>query len=279
MLESMLPLPVGIGLQVLLFALLYRFTALGGKQAAVIVAFLAMAFTIPYALLAWPGGDVLAIYVALFLVCAYVLGIIGSSRERRLAQAGEEGGRWFHWGPAVIILFFCVVFLINATMVVLSRQGMPEGMSRLLLPQGDSDRQVTMAFPGTVARDFHKKEALYNEYLEQVRRQEARGWQVRQGWLEPPVAGRPTPFQVTVTAQDGSPVIGARVRVEFLRPSDQRLDQRQELPEKDSGLYRATIELPLPGLWSTTLVIERGTDLHEVQANTRIEAGPAGQER
>ncbi|MFN2337405.1 MAG: FixH family protein [Gammaproteobacteria bacterium] len=271
--ENMLALPVGIALQVLLFVLLCRFTVLGGKQAAVIVAVLAMGVTVPYALLAWPGGDVLAIYVALFLVCAYVLGIISSHRERRLALAGEDTARWFHWGPAVIILFFSVVFLVNATMVVMSRQGMPAPLARLLLPESDRARQVTMAFPGTVARDFHKKEALYNEYLEQVRAQEARGWQVRQGWLEPPVAGQAKPFQVTVTARDGSPVIGARVWVAFLRPSDQRLDQRVELPEKDSGLYRANVELPSPGLWSTTLTIERGEDVHEVQANTRIEAG------
>jgi nitrogen fixation protein FixH len=271
--ESMLPLPIGLGLQLLLFILLYRFSRLSGKQAAVIVAFLAMAVTVPYAMLAWPGGDVLAIYVALFLVCAYVLGIISSHRERRLALDGEDSGRWFHWGPAVIILFFSVVFLVNATMVVMSRQGMPEPLARLLLPESDRARQVTMAFPGTVARDFHKKEALYNEYLEQVRAQEARGWQVRQGWLEPPVAGQSKPFQVAVTARDGSPVIGARVWVAFLRPSDQRLDQHVELPEKDSGLYRASIVLPLPGLWSTTLVIERGEDLHEVQANTLVEAG------
>lgn len=274
MMESMLALPLGIGLQLLLFVLLYRFSALNGKQAAVIVALLAMAVTFPYALLDWPGGDVLAIYVALFLVTAYVLGIISTQRERRLALAGQTSGRWFHWGPAVIILFFSVVFLVNATMVVLSRQGMPEGMSRLLLPETDRERQVTMAFPGTVARDFHKKEALYNDYLEQVRLQEARGWQVRQGWLEPPVAGQATRFQVTVTASDGSPVTGARVRVEFLRPSDERLDQQVELSEQDSGLYRATVELPQPGLWSTTLVVERGEDLHEVQANTRVEAVP-----
>jgi nitrogen fixation protein FixH len=272
--ETMLALPIGIGLQVLLFALLYRFSALSGKQAAVIVAFLALAVTIPYALLDWPGGDVLAIYVALFTVCAYVLGIISSHREQRLALAGEGGGRWFHWGPAVIILFFSVVFLVNATMVVLSRQGMPESLARLVLPEGDRARQVTMAFPGTVARDFHKKEALYNDHLEQVRKQQERGWQVRQGWLETPVAGQVKPFQVSVTARDGSPVIGARVRVEFLRPSDQRQDQRVELLEKDFGLYRASVQLPLPGLWSTTLMIEHGEDLHEVQANTLVEAGP-----
>jgi nitrogen fixation protein FixH len=268
----MLPLPIGLGLQLLFFALLYRFSRLNGKQAAVIVAVMAMGVTLPYAMLDWPGGDVLAIYVALFLVCPYVLGIITSQRERRLALEGKDTGRWFHWGPAVIILFFSVVFLVNATMVVMSRQGMPEPLARVLLPEGDRKRQVTMAFPGTVARDFHKKEALYNEYLEQAREQEARGWQVRQGWLEPPLAGQSKPFQVAVLARDGSPVVGARVLVDFLRPSDERLDQRVELLERDPGLYRADIVLPVQGLWSTYLVIERGADLHEVQASTRVEA-------
>ena len=273
MLETMLPLPIGIVSQVLLFILLYRFTALAGKQAAVLVAFLALAILMPYALVSWPGGDVLAIYVALFSVTAYLLGIIASHRDRRLAEAGQVSGRWFHWGPTVIILFFSVVFLVNATMVVLSRQGMPESMARVLLPERDRDRQVTMAFPGTVARDFHKKEALYNDYLEQVRKQEARGWQVRQGWLDTPKTGAAKPFQVEIVSRDGDPVTGARVMVDFLRPSDQRLDQQHELVEVEAGLYRARVSLPMPGLWSTSLVIRRGEDLHEVQANTLIEAG------
>ncbi len=270
--ESLLALPFGVGLEVVLFVLLYRFTPISGKQGAVVVAFLAMAITLPYSLLHWPGGDVLAMHIALYLVAAYVLGIISYSRERRLAEEGEDSGRWFHWGPAAIVLFFTAVILLNGVMVVLSKEGLPAALSHLVLPKKDTERQVSMAFPGTVSRDFQKKETLYNEYLEQVRIQNERGWQVRKGWLQPPVAGTAAEFQVTVHARDDSPVIGARVVAQFLRPSDKRLDQQIQLLEKDSGLYRAPVLLPKPGLWDVTLVIERGEDLHEVQASTKIAA-------
>lgn len=274
--ESLLGLPVGVVLEVLLFVALYRFTSLGGKPSAVIVAFLAMAITLPYSMLHWPGGDVLAMYVALYLVTAYVLAIIAHSREARRAAEGGGDDAWFHWGPAVIVLFFTFVVLLNGMMVVLSKEGLPQALLHLLLPEKDYERQVSMAFPGTVARDFQKKEALYNEYLEQVRVQTERGWQVRKGWLEKPVAGAAVPFQVTVTARDGSPVVGATVTVDFLRPADKRLDRRIELPEKDTGLYREAINLPEPGLWRVTLMIRRGEDLHEIQATTLIEGSPHG---
>jgi nitrogen fixation protein FixH len=272
--ESLLALPLGVGLEVVLFVLLYRFTPVSGKQGAVIVAFLALALTLPYSLLHWPGGDVLAMHIALYLVAAYVLAIISHSRERRLEAEGVDSGRWFHWGPAVIVLFFTAVILLNGLMVVLSKEGLPEALSHLLLPKQDTERDVSMAFPGTVSRDFQKKETLYNEYLEQVRRQQERGWQVRKGWLRAPVADETVPFQVSVRDRDDHPVSGARVVAQFLRPADKRLDQTVELQEQEPGLYRAPVRLPKPGLWDLTLVIERGEALHEVQASTRIAAAP-----
>ncbi len=268
--ESLLALPLGVGTEVLVFVFLYRFTPLSGNQGAVIVAFLALAVTLPYSLLHWPGGDVLAMHIALYLVTAYVLGIVAYSRERRREVEGELSGRWFHWGPAVIVLFFTFVVLLNGVMVVLSQQGLPDALAAWMLPKKTDQSEVTSAFPGTVSRDFQKKEALYNEYLEQVRVQEERGWQVRKGWLSKPKAGMPAEFQVSVQARDGSPVLGATVRGSFLRPSDKRLDQHFTLAEKDTGIYRATIVLPVPGLWELALRIERGEDVHEVHATTEV---------
>lgn len=268
--ESLLALPLGVGIEVLVFVLLYRFTPLSGQQGAVIVVFLALAVTLPYSLVHWPGGDVLAMHIALYVVTAYVLGIIGYSRERRREQHGEGSGRWFHWGPAVIVLFFACVVLLNGVMVVLSKQGLPDALATWMLPKQDRKGEVTSVFPGTVSRDFQKKEALYNEYLEQVRAQTERGWQVRKGWLNAPQVGVPAVFQVDVQARDGSPVLGARVSGSFLRPSDKRLDQHFELVEKDTGVYRATLTLPAPGLWNLALRIERGEDVHEVHARTEV---------
>jgi nitrogen fixation protein FixH len=269
--ESLLSLPVGAAIQVLAFLVLYRFTPLGAKQAAVVVGALALALVLPYSLLYWPGGDVLAMHLAVYGVTAYVLAIIAQARAQRLQGEPAQGERWFQWGPALIVLFFIAVVLLNAVMVVLSKEGLPESLSHLLLPQPAREGQVSSAFPGTVARDLQKKEALYNAYLEQVRRQEDRGWQVRKGWLTPPVAGVATEFQVSVTDRDGAPVVGAEVSGRFLRPSDNRLDQGFRLRERDSGLYRAAVTLPQPGRWNLWLRIQRGEDIHELEASTRIQ--------
>lgn len=271
--ESLLALPIGVGLEVVLFLLLHNFTPIRGKQAAVVVGFMAIALALPYSLVNWPGGDVVAMYVAVFLVTAYILWIVSNVREQRRQREGiSEDESWFHWGPAIIVIFFSVVVLLNGVMVVLSKQGLPDAVSDWLLPEKSGQGKVTSAFPGTVAHDYQKKEALYNDYLDQVKRQRDRGWQVRKGWLADPVAGQEGQFQIQVLAKDDAPVVGAEVTGQFLRPSDNRLDQAFALKEVDPGVYRGQLTLPEPGLWNLSLVIRRGEDLHLLQGTTEIGA-------
>ena len=268
MLQSMLALPLGAGAEVLVFLLLYLSTPLNGRQAAVVVALLALSGLLIYSLLDWPGADVLAMYVAVLAVTAYLLGIIAHAREQ---QAGRQAGRrWFHWGPAVIVIFFIALFALDGVLVVVSRQGLPPPLAERLLPQRDKQTGVRSAFPGVVARDYQKKESLYNEYLQQVERQERRGWQVNKGWLEAPLAGRHGAFRVQVRERDGAPVRFADVEGVFQRPSDSRLDQAFRMQEQDPGVYNAEILLPAPGLWNLVLQIRRGEQLHELHASTSV---------
>jgi nitrogen fixation protein FixH len=269
MLQSLLALPLGAGAEVLLFLVLYRFTPMSGKQTALVVALVALAALILYSLLDWPGADVLAMYVAVLAVTAYLLGIVSHAREQR--QAGSEAGRWFHWGPAVIVIFFVLLFALDGVLVVVSREGLPEPIARLVLPKSTQEN-IRSVFPGTVANDYQKKEALYNEYLKQVERQKARGWQVSKGWLMTPVVGAAVPFQVKVAEADGAPVQFAEVSGIFQRPSDSRLDSAFELEEIEPGLYRAMVALPEPGTWSLVLKVRRGEQLHEIHATTSVKA-------
>jgi len=270
MLQSLLALPLGVAAEVLVFLALYRLTPMNGSQAAVVVAMLAFAAVLLDSLFDWPGADVLAMYVAVLLVSAYLLGIVSSARERHQREA-VQGKRWFHWGPAIIVMFFVALFALDGVLVVISKQGLPRPIADWLLP-GRGQENVNSVFPGTVARDFQKKEALYNEYLKQVERQHARGWQVSKGWLEAPRAGHPGVFQVRVRGRDGTPVAGATVGGSFQRPSDSRLDQDFELTEVEPGLYRGRITLPQPGMWHLLLQIRRGDDLHEIHADTSVRA-------
>jgi nitrogen fixation protein FixH len=272
MLQSMLALPLSAAVAVLLFALLYGLSPMNGKQVAVVVALVSLASLLIYSLVDWPGGDVLAMYIAVLMVTAYLLGIISHAREAR--GAGSKG-RWFHWAPAIIVIFFALLFALDGVLVVVSKQGLPESVANLLLPESARQNSVHSVFPGTVANDFQKKEGLYNEYLQQVERQQRRGWQVKKGWLQVPVAGRPAAFQVQVLEADGAAVRYADISGQFQRPSDSEQDRSFDMHEVEPGLYRVVLTLPEPGVWALVLKIRRGQQLHEVHASTSVQAPAA----
>ncbi len=271
MLQSLLALPLGVAVETLVFLLLYRLTSMNGRQAAVVVALLAFTAVFIDSLLDWPGADVLAMYVAVLLVSAYLLGIVSSAHERH-QRDGTQGGRWFHWGPAIIVMFFVALFAVDGVLVVISKQGLPGPVADWLMPKQNRPENVNSVFPGVVAHDFQKKEALYNAYLKQVKHQHKRGWQVSKGWLGSPQAGRPETFQVRVIDREGVPIDFARVSGTFQRPSDSRLDQAFQLKEVEPGLYRGQVTLPGPGAWRLILQIRRGEELHEIHADTSIKA-------
>ena len=269
MLASLFALPLGAGAEVLVFLLLYLLTPLNGRQAAVITVLMALAALLLFSLIEWPGADVVAMYVAVLAVTAYLLAIISHAREQRQAQQ-QAGRRWFHWGPAIIVIFFVVLFALDGVLVVISKEGLPKPIADWLLPRSAEQQNVRSVFPGTVANDFQKKESLYNEYLEQVKQQEQRGWQVSKGWLFAPVVGKQVPFQIQVSESDGAPVQFAEVRGIFQRPSDSRLDQVFNMKEIEPGLYRVVLALPEPGQWDLVLKIQRGEQVHELRASTSV---------
>jgi nitrogen fixation protein FixH len=261
--DVLLSLPIGLLVQLLVFFVLWRGLRMAAKGAALIVGLLALALYVPYAIIVWPGADVLALHIAVFSVTAYALGLIAGYRE---AHANAGG---FHWAPTLIIAFFVVLILFNAVLVVVATRGLPEPLARALLP-ATSERTVSSAFPGVVANDFQKKESLYNTYLEQVRAQQARGWAVRMGWVGDAHAGKPALFQVAVDDRHGAAVRSAEVRGTFLRASDTRLDQSITLAEVASGVYQGEITLPVHGAWELMLEIRRGDDRHQVRATTAV---------
>jgi len=255
----LLGIGVGVIAEIALFLLLHRVFRLDGKAAATAVALVALLVYVPWAILTWPGADIFAIHLAIYLTVAYALGMIG----------GRVGRHW-HWAPALIVGFFVVVIATNVVFLGVAEQGIT-GLFSELLPKPRSSEVVDSRFPGTVSHDYQEKEALYNDYLRQVERQEARGWQVRKGWQHAPVAGQPATFVVAVSDREGRAVSGASVDGRFLRTSNSRDDFGFAMDEVASGEYRVTLAMPLHGLWNLVLQIRRGEDLHEVRATTSVQ--------
>lgn len=262
--DVLLTIPLGVTLQLLLFFGLRTALRMPARSAAVVVALASVALYIPYAILLWPGADVLALHLAIYLVTAYALGLIGGYRS------GTDAERGFHWAPTAIIAFFVVLILFDAVLVVVATRGLPEPVARALLPATAERRDVSSAFPGVVDNNLQKKESQYNAYLEQVERQQARGWSIRKGWLGPVHAGQPAVFQVAVQDRDGALLQGAQISGSFLRPADTRMDRPLTLTETRPGVYQAELVLPAPGAWNLVLQIHHGEDWHEVRASTRV---------
>lgn len=250
----------GVLAELLLFVLLNRVFGVNGKTSGMIITLLVLLVYVPWAILVWPGADVFAIHLAIYLTVAYALATLGAN----------VGRRW-HWAPTLIVAFFALVVATNVVFLGVAEQGIT-GLFARLLPQPRGSEVVDSRFPGTVSHDYQEKEAQYNAYLRQVEAQQARGWQVRKGWQYRPVAGQPAVFVVAVVDRDGRPVTGAAVDGRFLRTSNSRDDVGFVMHEVAPGEYRVQLEMPLHGLWQLVLQIRRGEDLHEVRADTSVAA-------
>lgn len=262
-----LSLAIGVLVELLLYVALRRIGRMTAISSGAVVALAAILLYIPYALLSWPGADVVAIHLAIYLVVAYMLAIAGGR--------AVEGKRGWHWAPALFVAFFTLVVGMNVVFLGVAEKGIT-GIFAQLLPKPDSGDVADSRFPGTVSHDFQKKEAMYNAYLKQVEEQRQRGWQVQKGWQAQPVVHQPAVFLVEVTDAQGEPVTGATVGGRFLRTSNSEFDFNFTMKEIAPGRYQLETQLDQPGLWRLVLEIRRGDDVHEIRALTSVQdAGKA----
>lgn len=251
---------IGVGVFLILVGYfgLGRFTQLNAKTRSAILAMLVLLVYVPQGILKWPGADIFAIHLAIYLTTCYGLGLIGS----------REGSGW-HWAPAIIVTFFVCVIVINIVFVSVAEKGIT-GVFAELLPAPRSSEVADSRFPGTVSHDFQEKEALYNAYLEDVEAQKQRGWQVRKGWHVKPVVGEEAVFIVFAQDKQGNPIVDAQVSGTFLRTSNSRQDFSFNMINIGGGEYRLTTIMEFPGLWQLVLRVKRGSDVHEVRGMTSV---------
>lgn len=259
----------GIFIIAVTFLLLYRFSRLSGKATAAVMALLVSAIYMTFAAINWPGADVFAIHIAIYLVLVYILGIITSQRDAK-KEAGEKPGIGMHWAPASITTFFLFIVIADSLFIMVATKGISYDMSKWLLPEPQSGVTVSSNFPGTVSHDFQEKESQYNAYLNRIREQAERGWQVKKGWLGEPQVGKATMFRVTVIDKNGKPIEKAEVSGSFMRPGNIKIDQTFTMQEKAPGDYFAMLTLVEQGTWNLALKIKHQSGSHELTATTTV---------
>ena len=232
---------------------------LGGVFALIV----AMVYSM-LAAISWPGADVFAIHIALYLLTVYGMTIV-TSQNRKKSK--------LHWAPVSLFVFFGIILVTDSVLIMLAQSGMgPEWVKRIL-PEPRNTATVRSVFPGTVSHDFREKSNQFNEYQKKHQQQSELGWSIKIGWKEQAFAGVANTLLVEIKQRDGSILRDASVSARFFYPADMKLDQTHQLFIDEKGLYRTDVNLKNPGDWDMVLTVEHQTGQHEMRTRTEIKQG------
>jgi hypothetical protein len=206
-------------------------TELAGLVAAVVPLFAYIATLFG----SWPGLDVVAIHIAVFISAAFVLVVFSRHRARQAR---------LHWVPKALIAFFLVLIVLNAGFLYVSTQGLPQGLAHLLLP-GSKNTTLHTGFSGTTRHGEEAAKAIGADLSRQHQNAEL-GWRVRVEGLRMPSVGQNA---VIVFAEDseGRPLSGLAGEFHLARPGAKGVSV--PLVAAADGQYEGRLDLPARGLW------------------------------
>jgi nitrogen fixation protein FixH len=208
-----------------------------------------------YSLSHWPGADVVALHLALYVATAIVLTLTG---DRKIGQPRQP----LHWIPKIIIGFFLTLALMMAAFVSISISGLPPSIAQWFMPNA-GDKPIYTAFSGEVPHDETAAKMIASHMKKSVLQRQL-GWQIEVAGLdrfEPGQAG-----EVTVSASDSAkqPIEGAAVTLTIKRPADGADTGKPfNLSAFAPGRYRAQITMDRPGQWVAVLLVVHGQDRFE----------------
>jgi nitrogen fixation protein FixH len=198
----------------------------------------------------WPGLDVVAIHIAVFISAAFVLVVLSRYRAKQSR---------LHWAPRALIGFFVLLVVMNASFLYVSTKGLPPALAGLLLP--GADRTVYTGFSGTTRHGQDAAKAIGAD-LSRQHRNEQLGWRVRVEGLRMPAVGENA---VTVFADDreGRPLGGLSGEWQLARPGATLA--RVPLKATVAGQYEARLAFTAPGLWLVELQLESYRQSWEIE--------------
>lgn len=188
----------------------------------------------------WPGLDVVAIHISVFLAAALVLFAL-----TRFRQAGA--GR-MHWVPKLLAAFFVGLVVLNASLLYIATNGLPAPVAQWWF--GSEGKPVHSGFSGVVAHGQGAAKAVSSE-LSETHRESQVGWQVELNGLD----GEGTTREVRIRVRDrtGLPVQRVHAELQLSRPGAPTPLLTIVLDPGEPGEYSATLALPGAGRWLADL--------------------------
>ncbi len=234
----------------LLTVLLYggaRSLKLSNFWSAVVASALPSFAYMAYAVVVWPGLDVVTLHVIAYPTVAVLL----------FQLYGEKAGlqQGVHWAPKLMIAFFVVITVIFGGFVYIAGQGLPPALASLFLP-GVKDKNIHTGFAGVVAHGEDAAKGI-GHHLKMDDKLARLGWHLEVGGLDAMRPDRQGTVQVKVTGADGAGVEHVQVKLMLSRPG-QASGKVFPLEAVGGGRYLVRTTLPGEGAWLATLSLEGG---------------------
>lgn len=191
----------------------------------------------------WPGLDVVAMHISIFVVSGLLLYMVST---RRRSKAG------LHWIPKILIGFFVLLAVINSFLLYISTRGLPASIAHFWLPGGG---EVNSGFSGVVGHGQDAAKAV-SSALNQSHAATQLGWRIQIAGL-PEAAQTSQIVSVKVVDRVGSPVRDLDIELHLRRPGADRTVATLQLVYKDAGEYSNVLDMPAPGRWLAEVVLSQ----------------------
>lgn len=197
----------------------------------------------------WPGLDVVAIHISVFLAAALVL--------FALSQFHRRGGGRMHWAPKLLTGFFIGLVFVNGSLLYIATNGLPEPVAHWWL--GSDGGAVYSGFSGVVTHDPNAAKAVSSE-LSAAHRESVLGWRVEVSGLDR--SGNSRLVRIRVKDRTGLPVDGVLAELRLQRPGAVAPTLTLPLDTVEAGVYSGALTLPGDGRWLVELRLMRDGKLH-----------------
>lgn len=196
----------------------------------------------------WPGLDVVAIHISVFLAGGLVLFALTQFRQRSVGR--------MHWAPKLLIAFFLGLVVLNATLLHIATKGLPGPVARWWL--GGEGGEVYSGFSGVVAHGQGAAKTVSSE-LSETHRESRLGWQVELSGLDD--EGLTRPVQVRVRDRTGLPIERVEAELRVARPGAAKPALTLALQGVEAGVYVGAVTLPAAGRWLAELRLAQGGEV------------------
>ncbi|KAB2320191.1 hypothetical protein F8A86_09360 [Betaproteobacteria bacterium SCN1] len=233
----------GLGAVLVLYALLGLMRTLHPMLRALLAGLIPLTAYFILIVGGWPGLDVAAIHISVFLAAALVLYAITQFRK-----SSER----LHWVPKLLIAFFVGLVFFNAGLLYVSNAGLPVALGTWWL--GGNGQTVHSGFSGVVPHGENAARAVSSE-LARTHRESQAGWRVEVDGLD----GTETVRSVVIRAQDrtGLPVDDAQAEIRISRPGAPDSGHTEALRMSAPGVYEGAVSLPGKGRWLLDVNLSR----------------------